>query len=205
MQKTWLAALTLWTAMGVEAGEPARLTLLLVNQAQVPAKPLQEMLDELGGILAQAGIGLETVDCPFQLELPRPAACSQPLRPDRVVLQFISGQPTRRIHAVGTTTLRPEQNTATIVIYAGLAQDLAQSTGWSWHELLSHLAAHELGHALLQDQGHSRAGVMRAVWSPAELVNLRHPQLLFDSAQATRMRQHLASGQVLAQSIPVAH
>ncbi len=195
------ACLGLLIGMGLRAEEPARLTLMILNQAQVPAKPLGAMIQELGQILSEAGVSAETIVCPVTPTVPRPLICAQPLRPDRVLIQLLPGEPSRRVSAVGSTSLNLETQIASIVLFANLAQSLAKAGGWSWHELLAHLAAHEVGHALMETSSHTRNGIMRAVWSPAELVTLRHPQALFDREQGKVMKANLAYRCLLTQSI----
>jgi hypothetical protein len=190
-----MAGLGMLLAMGVRAAEPPRFTLIVLNQAEVPAGTLAPMLAELGEIMLEAGITVETAICPLAAGQPRPPVCSRPLNPGEILLQLLPGEPARRMHAVGTTTTNFETRVTNIVLFANLARSLAQASGWSWHELLAHLAAHELGHALLENPGHTRAGIMKAFWSPAELAALRHQQVLFDREEGRKMQAKLAARQ----------
>lgn len=176
------------------------LTVIVLNQAAVPERNLREMFHDLDLILRPAGIPTVFLVCPVSLDLTLPAICSQPLQPDRVLLQLLPGQPAERYHSVGASTVDRATGTASIKLFAKLAEFIARDSGWSWSELLAHLAAHEIGHVLLGSSAHSRGGIMRAVWSSAELIALRHPQALFDGQQATKMQFALNTRHLMAQA-----
>jgi len=72
MHRIWMAGMGLLIAIGARAQEPARLTLVVLNQARVPAKPLEQMLKELGEIMSLAGISAEPVICPVSPDQLRP-------------------------------------------------------------------------------------------------------------------------------------
>ena len=210
MRWTWVVALAMASviARAERAAPPVAseiLTVIVLNHAAVPDRILREMFHDLELILTPAGIPAVFLVCPVSLEPSRPALCSEPLRPDRVLLQLLPGQPVERVHSVGSSTLDRATGTACIKLYANLAEFIARDSGWSWSELLAHLAAHEIGHILLASGEHSRNGIMRAVWSPAELLVLRHPQALFDGRQAAKMQLALATRHLMAQARNAEH
>jgi hypothetical protein len=51
-------------------------------------------------------------------------------------------------------------------------------------QVLGHAIAHELGHVLLNQQGHSPVGIMRGRWGYAEMRDASHGELLFTPQQA---------------------
>lgn len=215
MTKTWLAALVMAATVGDVKGADAAigdvadsgglLTVLVLNQAGVPDQILQRMYEDLETILRQAGVGVSFVPCPRSTDVPRPRVCSQPLSADRIVLQFLPGQPARRVHSVGTSTVDVETGAASIVVFAELAASIAKDSGWSWPELLAHLAGHEIGHVLLASKEHTRTGIMRAVWSTAELGMLRHPQAMFNSEQSKKMQKNLTARAMTARAVAGTH
>lgn len=63
--------------------------------------------------------------------------------------------------------------------------DLLQAT------VLGHVIAHEIGHLLLRD-GHAATGIMRGKWWDRDLLEARRGRFGFTTAQATRIREHVA-------------
>lgn len=55
-------------------------------------------------------------------------------------------------------------------------------------QLLGHVIAHEVGHLLLNQQGHSPRGIMRGEWAFADFRDMVSGMLLFTSPQAQFMR-----------------
>jgi hypothetical protein len=55
-------------------------------------------------------------------------------------------------------------------------------------QLLGHVIAHEVGHLLLNRQGHSPSGIMRGEWAFADFRDMVSGMLLFTSQQAQFMR-----------------
>ena len=65
---------------------------------------------------------------------------------------------------------------------------LARAAGVDVARLLGYAIAHELGHLLLADTGHSRDGLMRAVWSDDELRRSRASDWRLTSREAAAIR-----------------
>jgi hypothetical protein len=55
-------------------------------------------------------------------------------------------------------------------------------------ELLGRAMAHEVGHLLLRAAGHSRTGLMRAVWADAELMENRREDWVFSPRDRRQLR-----------------
>jgi hypothetical protein len=59
-------------------------------------------------------------------------------------------------------------------------------------QLLGHVIAHEVGHLLLNQQGHSPRGIMRGEWIFADFRDMTSGLLLFTPAQAEILREEVA-------------
>jgi len=59
--------------------------------------------------------------------------------------------------------------------------------------VLGTVAAHEIGHLLLENRGHSSEGLMRASWTAADWQRAASGFLLFSQREAERMRATLSS------------
>jgi hypothetical protein len=55
-------------------------------------------------------------------------------------------------------------------------------------QILGHAIAHEVGHLLLNQQGHSAYGIMRGVWSFADFLEMTRGMLLFTPQQRELLR-----------------
>jgi hypothetical protein len=66
---------------------------------------------------------------------------------------------------------------------------VARRTGVARSELLGRALAHEVGHLLLGGRGHSRTGIMRAVWTDEELARDRPEDWLFAAGDSQRLQQ----------------
>ena len=64
-------------------------------------------------------------------------------------------------------------------IFYDRVQIVATRGGLESGELLGRAMAHEVGHLLLRAAGHSRTGLMRAVWADAELTENRREDWVF--------------------------
>ena len=64
---------------------------------------------------------------------------------------------------------------ATVIatVYYDVVQRVARRTGLGTRELLGRAVAHELGHLLLRAPGHGPSGLMRPLWTDAELLQNR--------------------------------
>jgi hypothetical protein len=67
---------------------------------------------------------------------------------------------------------------------------VARRTGVARSALLGRALAHEVGHLLLGVRGHSRSGIMRAVWTDDELTRDRSDDWLFAPADSQRLQQN---------------
>lgn len=66
---------------------------------------------------------------------------------------------------------------------------VAERAGVNPSELLGRALAHEIGHLLLGVTGHSASGLMRAVWTDAELMQHRPADWLFAPSDERRLRR----------------
>jgi len=65
---------------------------------------------------------------------------------------------------------------------------VANRTAVDYSELLGRAMAHEVGHLILLAAGHSRHGLMRAVWTDAELAENRREDWMFSRDERDRLQ-----------------
>jgi len=90
-------------------------------------------------------------------------------------LGFAAVDPTGRANVMAT-------------IYRDRVLAVTRRAGLEYSDLLGRAMAHEIGHLLLRAPGHGRSGLMRGVWTDAELVQNRHEDWLFTEPERRRMQ-----------------
>jgi hypothetical protein len=73
-------------------------------------------------------------------------------------------------------------------IFRDQVRRVARRAGVDHGELLGRALAHEVGHLLLRAPGHSDEGLMRAVWTDAELAGNRREDWLFAPTDRHRLQ-----------------
>jgi hypothetical protein len=71
-------------------------------------------------------------------------------------------------------------------------------------QILGHAIAHELGHLLLNLQGHSANGIMRGEWGLADMRNAADRMLLFTSQQAEVLRADVRRRNIKQETFKIA-
>jgi hypothetical protein len=156
-------------------------------------------------ILDDAGAALELRDCTTSAAL----ACRQSDPSRDLIVRIMPTQvaPTRaaRLNSghveayanlensdfqLGFAVLDPTTRTgAMATVFHDRVDSVARRTGVELSELLGRTLAHEIGHLVLRAPGHSGAGLMRAVWTDAELTMNRREDWLFTPSDRVRLQR----------------
>jgi hypothetical protein len=83
---------------------------------------------------------------------------------------------------------RDGRATVVATVYYDVVRLAAQRSGADVHALLGRAIAHELGHLLLRAPGHATSGLMRPLWTDAELTENRAADWTFSEAERLRLR-----------------
>lgn len=147
-------------------------------------------------ILDDAGLGTGWIDCSNAPTLADaiPERCAQPLKSNEVAVRVIGGQTWRHrpYGTLGESLLDPVRRAGTLAtIYLDRVEWLARAGGVDAATVLARAMAHEIGHLLLGTPGHSRRGLMRAVWSQQELAHARAADWRFDPEDAAGLQRGL--------------
>jgi hypothetical protein len=86
-------------------------------------------------------------------------------------------------------------------VFAERAKEMGGSTE-SLRVILGDLMAHELGHLLLGQPGHSVAGIMRAQWQTRELQRAVEGTLFFLPEQAQTIRAQVLARMINSGTLP---
>jgi hypothetical protein len=93
---------------------------------------------------------------------------------------------------LGVAPARPDGRERRVYAFAERVKVFATSNNLTLPRVLGHVIAHEIGHVLLPDAGHSSGGLMQANAPAGALTHDRMPPS-FNAAQAATIRQQVAS------------
>ena len=175
-----------------EARPSLKITVRVYDYAQVRPRTLAGAKREAGKILRKAGVEVVWLDC-YGATVEKNSACSKSLGPTDLVVRII--RPSRAARAAlrhntcGLSALPKNGGGGTYaaIIYDGL-EEVAKALRLPRKLILGHTAAHEIGHLLLASTGHSRSGLMRAVFRPKDWDRAGMGDLLFTPGQGQRVR-----------------
>jgi hypothetical protein len=162
------------------------------NAGVVPAADQAVALRAAATILAAAGIGTNWLACGDIAFDPAAAACDTPLAPSELSVRLVNlpGSPSAHGelqlgYSLVDTTARAGK---LATIFVDRVRWLADQAKANMATLAGFAIAHEIGHLLLGANVHSHSGLMRAVWSRAELQRSDAADWLFGRSEGVRMR-----------------
>jgi hypothetical protein len=154
-------------------------------------------------IVEMAGIVVEWYDCTDNGRRP---VCQDARRSGnfiaRIMPTLTPGAPLRKLSIealgaqgdaeppLGFAVVDPETHAGKMAtVFHDQVHAVARRTGVARSELLGRALAHEVGHLLLGVRGHSRSGIMRAVWTDDELTRDRSDDWVFAPVDRQRLQQ----------------
>ncbi len=185
-----------------------RVTVRILNYAEVPSIVLTPAEADATWVYQQAGVTTEWVDCSFTSErAPRPDSCEAPLRQTEFVLKLLPSEMMRHFRrhraclAFAALPDRPdsEARATDAFVCATCVEELALAKGREMERdslhaaILGSVMAHELGHLLIGIEGHSAAGIMHMPWDLEEFTMLLQRRLLFTRAEERTIQAQVRS------------
>ena len=175
---------------------PPRINVRVHIYAQGSSEILTQAEVEAAEIIGKAGVEIIWTNCyPAGVDLGKAAGCNQFLGPTNLgvrilpYLGVIPGTSKRTMaFAVG--------NFANVSVRR--VREEAAELGVQPYEVLGPAIAHELGHLLLGQRGHSPKGIMRAHWSLEDYERAPLGAFRFTREQATVIRDEVAARTQLA-------
>lgn len=82
----------------------------------------------------------------------------------------------------------PDRGGVLATIHYANVMRVASRAGIPYTDLLGRAVAHEVGHLLLGETGHSESGLMRAMWTDAELIRNRREDWVFAPSDRPRLQ-----------------
>jgi hypothetical protein len=167
-------------------GFPPRINVRVHNDAQVSSEILTQAEVEAAGILGKAGIEIAWTNCdPTQKNLGDAPECNQFLGPTNLavrILPYFGVIPGTDKKTMGFAL----GNLASVSVRR--VSEEAAEFGVQPYEVLGPAIAHELGHILLGQKGHSPTGIMRARWRREDYERAPRGAFNFTAEQARSVR-----------------
>ena len=185
------------TVPGVARAAAARapVQVRVYDAGVMPAADQTVALRAAAGVLAAAGIDVTWLHCGGDALGTNPAPCLAPLAPAELSVRFVrlAGTPSSRGQLqLGYSLVDTRIGEGTLAtVFVDRVHWLAVQAGADTAVLLGFATAHEIGHLLLGTNAHGASGLMRAVWSRAELQHAEVNAWLFSRGEGLKMRTSL--------------
>lgn len=121
-------------------------------------------------------------------------ACDAPLEAREVVLRVAGEGPQSEPLSLGTALVIPASGGLLATVYSARVARVAKQARTDVAVLLGRVAAHEIGHLIMNTSGHSSHGLMRAAWTAREVRRNRPSDWVFTAADSASMHQGSADG-----------
>lgn len=180
MQFTWIALMAA-TFGTVAAEDPAPLDIQVYDYANLEAGALGRFALVLREVLETTGVPVHVTVCRGSGTL---ADCtSSSARP--LMVRILAGTSkvaaNARREPLGDSYADASGGTLASVFVAAAREQAAANVDWV--PVLSHAAAHEIGHLLLGVQAHAPRGLMKASWDRSDYLALSQKGLRFTPEQ----------------------
>lgn len=156
----------------------------------------------VGTILGEAGLGVSWLACwsanPATAQIP--ADCERPVHHDELILRLVQAKDAdaaSHYASMGFSVIDSHAGGGLVAtVYVDRVRAVARVGGIDSATLLARAIAHEIGHLLMGTTQHAANGLMRAVWSQAEMRRKEAADWQFSKAEAQAMRRALSNGHV---------
>jgi hypothetical protein len=184
------------TSVGADpAGvQPPAVVIRVFDQTGMPTVDLLTAMSETEAILDRVGLSVSWANCSERRN--EAAACQRPLGENELVMRLLNARsrPGGHEFPLGYSLVQPAAGHGSLAtVYEDLVRSAASRARVDRRRLLGRAIAHEIGHLLLNTNHHASAGLMRAVWSHAEIRHDNSSDWRFGEDEARMMRASLAS------------
>jgi hypothetical protein len=192
LSSVFTVVLPVFTAKDSGAEPGLKVIVRVYNYAQVSPKTLAEATTEATTIFLDAGLEMLWLDCRLSLEDSHgDRACLQPFGPTDLVLRILpqSKHKAYRDDTFGVSLPSMEEERGFIAnIFWDRIEELTKWSQVSPFQVLSLVAAHEIGHLLIGLNAHAPKGIMRADWNRHDLQRASQGLLRFTPKQCELIR-----------------
>ena len=169
-----------------------QIQIRVYNAGVVPAADQAAAMRATAMTLAAAGIDTSWLTCGDTPDAATSTRCGTPLGPSELSVRFVNLPGIASPHGelpLGNSLVDTNAGAGKLAtIYVDRVRWLAVQAAVDMPTLVGLALAHEIGHLLLGTNAHSRAGLMRAVWSRTELQRGEAADWRFGRSEAARIR-----------------
>jgi len=169
------------------------LVVRIYNYAGLPASDLAAAEAVAKSIFENAAISTEWTVCRVHGST-EGARCENPLGDDEIIIRLIESSAEVRKGPISLGQSLVETGSSRGVLATvdpRLTRQIAEQSEVDASTVLGRAMAHEMGHLLLASTGHPETGLMRALWSQAELRANRSADWAFSVSERDKMRRRL--------------
>ena len=145
-------------------------------------------------IMATAGVHVRWVYGGFKTESPVPGCASGGGAVQTIDLRFVYSTPRYYLRGALAEAFPFAQSGIRITVFFDRVSDIPKGYRIPAHLLLGHVLAHEIGHVLLQNDGHAETGLMKPRWTDVDYYQMLKEYLKFTLGDARSIQSNLASG-----------
>ena len=172
-----------------------QVTVSVHNDAGIPPVTLMQSEAEARRIFAQSGLEIRWLNCPVPVEdSSNSSLCASADFPVHLQLRIAKRSLNLNELTMGISFLSADGSGCYADLFYDRAEHLHETSRVNLASILGHAFAHEIGHLLLGTNSHSRTGLMRARWQPADLARASQGALLFSTQESQQMRSKLSAG-----------
>jgi hypothetical protein len=168
------------------------LVLRVFDRSGDSAESRQAAMLAADSILREADVTATWIDCSSGSRLASHAACTDPLGSGELAIRIAESpreEAPKGQRALGYSLIEPEVGGTLATIFSDRVAWLAASSDARYTALLGRAVAHEIGHLVIGTSEHSPAGLMRAVWTSAELLRDEDNDWLFTIDDRSRLHR----------------
>lgn len=183
------------------ANEPDyTLSIMMKNYSSLNSSTLQEAEEATSAIFWKAGVTTRWIDGDAKGDAPSKVCCPV----SEMVVTILSEHMAQRgglpKKAMGLAPGAGPDRTLVYIVYnrvdtlfrSQFEPTTIDGVGIAARsQILGCVIAHELGHVLLNLEGHTETGIMRGEWNSADLVDIEYGRLLFSKDQAQLMGREM--------------
>ena len=156
-----------------------------------------EALAVAEAILGASGVKPLWLNCSLSLGTQMDSGCRQKPRPADIFLRLVPQKNARRggfrTVCMGYALLPKEGFGVLATVFTETVRDKADRSLAKRFIVLGHAIAHEIGHLLLGNIKHSGESLMKAVWSPTQLLRAAGTPMEFSKQETRRIQQNVRS------------
>ncbi|MBS1859968.1 MAG: hypothetical protein JST11_31655 [Acidobacteria bacterium] len=189
-----LSAVTVLSGAAIDAQAREQQLVLVYDTAQIAAEVMSEAQNEASRIFREAVMELRWMNCRVAGEGEDEVDTCAGQHGGAALYVHISpsagnfpNQHALAHAAVGAGGVRAA------IFFDRVRALAAKGTPCDLARLLGHVMAHEMGHLLLTQAGHSPQGLMAGPWSAQDLRQAAAGRLLFTPAEGAKMRNEMVS------------